>query len=170
MAGVCEDKVLTGAIAVIKSGGFIIGKMKGVNYQEQLRRAEVVGLGSLLPSELPVVAWSANLTCEFMLLKASQGLSSTAINRSFKAVRSLAQVGLPSYEDNLVLECCKKPVSIEVFKKICDQYIDGKVVPKYELLFTISEVYIESDSLGVQEGGIGSKNQSYKCLTPALEA
>lgn len=166
-----NDRVLTGAIAVVKSKGLVVASMKGITYQEQIRRTEVVGLGSIIPKEAPVVGWSASLSCEFMLVKASQSVIQ-AINRKIDgAIKSRASAGKYSYEDNLLLEYMKGPSSVEVYS-IEGQSLDpttGNIVPKLKLLYTVPEVVIESDSIGLQEGGLGSKSQSYKCLAPAVE-
>ena len=49
-----STNVLTGAIALIKVQGEVIGKMKSVRCQEQIRRQPVRGLGTVIPSEQAV--------------------------------------------------------------------------------------------------------------------
>ena len=64
-----DNKVFTGAIALIKVGGKVIGKMKTIRCQESYRRQPVVGLGTIIPSDAPVTGFEATLSCEFMEIR-----------------------------------------------------------------------------------------------------
>ena len=165
----CEEKVLTGSIAIIKVKGEVIGKMKDVRYQEQIRRVRVGGIGTIFASEQPPVEWDGTLNCDFMVIDLTKSQVPNSIRRDFASARSQVLSGQESYEDQLVLGCCVGAVQVDIFKKVCDTVTaDGKVVPKLQLIGTIPDCLIESDSFNVSESQISSRSQSFKCLTPIV--
>lgn len=165
----CDDGVITGAIALIKSGGKVIGKMKSVRYQETIRRLRVGGLGTIMPLEQPVTEWDATLNCDFMMIDLTQSVIPGAIDRNFDVSKSQVLLGRESFEDNLVLECCKLPIQIDIFKKVCDVIDErGKVKPKLKPFAIIPNVLIENNSFDISEGAISSSQQSFKVQDPLI--
>lgn len=165
----CDDGVITGAIALIKSGGKVIGKMRSVRYQENIRRLRVGGLGTILASEYPVVEWDATFSADFMTIDLKQTNIPGALSRDFETSRSQVLVGRDSFEDNLVLECCKLPIQIDIYKKVCDVLdSNGKVRPKLQPFAIIPNLLIESNSFDISEGAISSTQQSFKVLDPLI--
>lgn len=164
-----DNKVLTGAIALIKVKGVVIGKMKTIRIQESFRRTEVVGLGTIIPSDAPVTAWQGTLSCEFMEVKFSETGITDAIKRKFTSPRSQVLTGGTSFEDQLVLD--SEGVQVDIFKKITD-IIDpntGIIKPKAVPYVSVLNCLIESDSMDVSEGGLAGHSQTFKYLTPVTE-
>lgn len=162
------SNVLTGAIALIKSNGKVIGKMKSVRAQEQIGREEVRGIGTILASEAPVTKWSGTLNCEFMEVKFEETGVPGAIKRKIQNTRSQVTTGGESFEDQLVLDV--EGVQIDVFKKVTD-VIDpqtGLIKPKLEPYAIIKRVLIESDSFDISDGAISGHSQSFKFLDPII--
>lgn len=165
----CDDNVLTGSIAIIKVQGQVIGKMKDVRYQEQIRRVRVGGIGTMLPTEQAAVEWDGTLNCDFMVIDLNKSQVPGSIRRDFNSARSQVLSGKESYEDQLALGCCVGHVQVDIFKKICDSVTtDGKIIPKLQLIGTIPDCLIESDSFSLSESQISSRSQSFKCLSPIV--
>jgi hypothetical protein len=163
-----EDKVLTGAIALIKVNGVVIGKMRSVRVQEQFRRTEVRGLGTILPSEAPVTEWSGSLNCEFMSIDFKTDGIKDAVRRVMPNIASQVLNGATqSFEDQLVLDY--DGVQVDIYKKIAD-VIDarGNIKPKLVPYAIVRQCLIESDSFDISEGSIAGHSQSFKYLKPVV--
>lgn len=162
MAG---DKVLTGAIALIKVDGKIIGKMRSVSVQEQMQRQEIRGIGTIIPSEAAVTAWTGTLSCEFMSVSFKDDGIKNAIRRGFNNVLSQASSGTESFEDQLVLD--SEGVQVDIYKKVADIIdADGNIKPKITPYAIVRKCLIESDSFQISDGGIAGHNQSFRYLIP----
>lgn len=163
------DKVLTGAIALIKSKGQVIGLMRSVRLTESFRRVPVRGLGTILPSEQAVTEWDGTLTCDFMEIDFNKTGIPDAIKRQFASAGSQVQSGNESFEDQLILD--SDGVQVDIFKKITDVIdANGVIKPKLKTHASIKRCLIENDSLDISEGSISGHNQSFKYLDPVLYA
>lgn len=164
-----DPKVFTGAIALIKSGGKVIGKMKSIRATENIRRVEVVGIGTILPSEAPVVGWSGQLTCSSMTISFKNGVIPNAIRRNFANAGSQSLSGNVSFEDQLLLD--NDGVTVEIYEKVTDvvDSVTGQIKPKIIPFVIIRQVLIESDSLDISEGAIAGSDQTFKYLKPILD-
>jgi len=160
-----EDKVLTGAIALIKVEGKVIGKMKSVRCQEQIRRQPVRGIGTILPSEQAVIEWEGTLSCEFMEVEFKKSGITNAIRRIFPNIASQVLIGEASFEDQLVLDT--EGVQVDIFKKVTDVINpDGTIKPKLKPYAIVKKCLIESDSFDISEGSIAGHSQSFKYMVP----
>lgn len=160
-----NNKVITGAIAIIKVNGIAIGKMTNVRYQETIRRVPVRGLGTIIPSEQTVTEWDATLSCDSMSIDFKNDGIKDALRRSFSNVGSQVFNGNESFEDQLVLD--SEGVQVDMFKKIedvIDQY--GVIKPKLEPFAIVKRCLIEGEGFDLSEGTVGRKNQSFRCLSP----
>lgn len=160
-----STNVLTGAIALIKVQGEVIGKMKSVRCQEQIRRQPVRGLGTVIPSEQAVTEWEGTLSCEFMEIEFQRTGIKNAIRRIFPNIASQVLTGETSFEDQLVLDV--EGVQIDIFKKVTDVINpDGTIKPKLRPYAIVQRCLIESDSFDISEGSIAGHSQSFKYMTP----
>lgn len=157
--------VLTGAIALIKVDGEVIGLMRGISCTENMRRLPVRGIGTIIPSEQAVTEWEGTLTCDFMEVRFEETGIKNAIRRIFPNIKSQVLNGESSFEDQLVLDV--QGVQVDIFKKITD-VIDaqGVIKPKLQPYGIVKNCLIESDSFNISEGAIAGHNQSFKYLTP----
>lgn len=164
-----DTKVVTGAIALIKSGGKYIGKMKSVRATENIRRVEVVGIGTILPTEAPVVGWAGQLSCSQMTMKFVNGVIPNGIRRKFANAGSQALSGNSSFEDQLVLD--STGVDVEIYEKVTDviDVTTGTIKPKVVPFAIVRQCLIESDSLDISEGSISGSDQTFKFLKPILD-
>ena len=158
--------VLTGAIALIKVKGEVIGKMKSIRAQENYRRQPVKGLGTIIASEYPVTDFEGTLSCEFFSVDLTKDGLKGAILRSFNNVGSRVLTGGDSFEDQMVLE--ETGIQVDIFKKVTDVIdpVTGVIKPKLVPFATIHKAFIESDSFDISEGAISGHSQSFKYLAP----
>lgn len=165
MANSNDQPVLTGAIALIKVDGVVIGKMRGVRCQESMRRLPVRGIGTIIPSEQAVVEWEGTLSCDFMEILFQKTGITNAIRRIFPNIVSQVLNGNSSFEDQLVLDVTG--VQVDIFKKTSD-VIDaqGIIKPKLVPYAIVKNCLIESDSFDISEGAIAGHSQSFKYLVP----
>lgn len=161
-------RTFTGAIALIKVNGQVVGKMRSVRVQENMQRQEVRGLGTIIPDEVPVVTWAGTLTCDQISISFINGGIPGGIRRNFKNAVSQVLNGAASFEDQLVLD--DQGVQIDVFKKVSDVInAQGIINPKLEPFIIVKQCFIDSDSLEVTEGGLAGHNQSYRYIQPITE-
>jgi hypothetical protein len=166
------DKVLTGAIAIIKVNGLAIGKMRDIRINESFRRVRVSkGLGSIFADEFAMVEWAGTISCSFFEINFKKSGINGAIARNFIAGDILSQVGAgvvnPNFEDQIVLD--DVGVTIEVFKKVKDIVLpNGLIVPDAEPYATVRGCFIESDNVNVSEGQIAGRDQSFQYLLPVV--
>lgn len=161
-------RVFTGAIALIKVNGQVVGKMRSVRVQENIQRTEVRGLGTIIPDEVPATTWAGTLTCDQISISFINGGIPGGINRNFKNAVSQVLNGAASFEDQLVLD--DQGVQVDLFKKVSD-VIDSNGIIKPTLIpfVSVKQCFIDSDSLEVAEGGLAGHNQSYRYIQPILD-
>lgn len=160
-----KETILTGAIALIKVDGVVIGKMRSVRCQENMRRVPVRGIGTIMPSEQAVVEWDGSLSCDFMEILFQKTGIKNAIRRVFPNIGSQVLNGNASFEDQLILDV--DGVQIDIFKKVSDVVdAQGIIKPKLVPYAIVKNCLIESDSFDISEGSIAGHSQSFKYLVP----
>jgi hypothetical protein len=161
--------VMTGAIALIKVKGNVIGKMKSIRAEESFRRQPVKGLGTIIASEYPVTDFEGTLSCEFFSIDLKNDGLTGAIMREFSNVSSRVLTGGDSFEDQMVLE--ETGIQIDIFKKVTDVIdTNGIIKPKLIPYASINRAFIESDSFDISEGQISGHSQRFKYLSPIIRA
>jgi len=151
------DKVLTGALAIIRKNGTAIGKMRNIRWTENVQRGEVRGIGTTLTSEVPPLAWSGSGSCEFYEVD----FTTTGIGGIKRNVKTNQE-----FDDQLMLE--GDGLQLDIFKKETD-IIDpdtGLVIPKATPYAVLGQMFIESEGGDVTEGAISGHNQSFRYLFP----
>jgi len=162
---VAEEKVITGALALIRVRGAVVGLMKSVRCQENFRRVRVTGLGTILPQEYAVTEWEGTLSCEFMEIDFTRSGIPDAIRRNFTNIASQALINGSSFEDQLILDA--DGVQVDIFKKTKDAVdSNGIIKAKLKPFAIVRRCLIESDSFDISEGSIGGHSQSFKYLEP----
>lgn len=154
-----------GAIALIKVGGQVIGKIRNIRGQESIRRTPVRGLGTILPSEQVPTEWDGSCSCDFIEVEFKTTGITDAIRRIFPNIASQVLNGGTSFEDQLVLDT--DGVQIDIFKKVTDVILpNGNIRPKLEPYAVIRRALIESEGFDIAEGSIVGHSQSFKYLDP----
>lgn len=164
------EKVLTGAIAIIKVQGVAVGKMKDISINESIGRIDVTkGLGSIFSDEFAVIKWSGTVSCSFWEIDYKSSGVKNAIRRIFGA-NILSQIASgnsqENFEDQLVLD--DLGVDVDVYKKLAD-IIDPNtklIKPQAVPYATVRGMFIESDNVSISEGNVAGRNQSFRYLYP----
>lgn len=157
--------VFTGALALIKVDGKVIGLIKGIRAQESMRRVPVRGIGTILPSEQAVTEWEGTCSCDFIEVDFKTSGITDAIRRVFPNIASQVLAGDVSFEDQLILDT--DGVQIDIFKKVRDVLdVNGNIKPKLQPYAIISNCLIEQEGFDISEGSIVGHSQSFKYLKP----
>lgn len=166
------DKVLTGAIAIIKVNGVPVGLMRSIKINENSRRVYVRGLGSLLPKEGPVVEWAGTVSCSFFEINYKKSGVPNAIRRDVGMGNAASQIATgnnqSNFEDELALST--DGVQLDVYKKVKDILgPNGLIIPKVEPYAIIGRCLIEGDSINIDEGNVAGRDQTFGYLDPVVQ-
>lgn len=152
------DKVITGALAVIRVNGVAVGKMKNIRITETVQRGEVRGIGTIVPSELPALTWSGTLTCDFFNIDFSVSQIPGAIYRNLAT--------LQQWVDSIVLQ--EDGITVDIYKKVTTGPTSG-LIPSQEVPYaTIKGLFLNTESFDISEGQISGRNQSFQYLYPIM--
>lgn len=157
------DKVLTAPLALIKINGVTVGKVKNVRLQEQFQRGNVMGIGSLISQEKPILAIQCSFSCSSYVVSVKKlgTIDNPFILRGATTTDQFVNTILT--QDN--------GVDIYVMKKGVKTIVNGIVTEaSEEKLFVIKNVFLTSQSFDVQEGQISGSDMSGEYLEPVLSA
>lgn len=156
-----KPQVLTGALAIVRSGGQVIGKLRNVSATENMRRVPVRGIGTILPSESAVTEWSGSVNADMYFIDFTKSQIPGAIRRDAASNQE--------FEDQLVLDS-QVGVQIDLFKKVEDaidpvtKLLKSKATP----IAIFSRCMITTDGINVSEGQISGRNIAFEYLDPIL--
>ncbi len=168
-----NNNVLTAPLAVIRVNGITIGKMRNIRVTESLRRARVVGLGQLVPDELPVVEWSGSLTAEFMTIDLKKSMMPGAINRIASSVEQ--------WTNSVLLQ--EQGIQIDIMKRVKDpqqldsqfpnvspdpNFIQRMITGKFELFASVQAAFMTREGFNISEGSISGRDVEFEYKTPIL--
>lgn len=166
-----NNKVITGAIAIIKVNGVAVGKMKDIRVNENFRRVRVgKGLGSIFADEFALVEWLGTVSCSFFEIDYAQSGVRNAVRRVFGS-SILSQIASGNnqvnFEDQHVLD--EIGVDLDIYKKLTD-VVDptGIITPKTEPYATLGGMFIDSDNVSITEANIAGRDQSFSYLRPVI--
>jgi hypothetical protein len=153
--------VMTAPLAIIKVDGLAIGKMKDIRINENIRRAEITGLGTLTPSELAALGWSGSLTCDAYLLDFKKSLLPGGLNRSANTVNE--------WSTNVLLQ--EDGITLDIYREVATgvKSATGLLQGKLTLFVSVPGMFINADSMNISEGQAGGRNQSFQYLYPILD-
>jgi len=155
-----NDKVLHGALGIIRKNGTPIGKMRNLRWTENLRRGDVRGIGTILRQEAPTLEHGGTLSCDFYEVDYRKTGIPDAIRRDVQTNQE--------FEDNLLLN--HDGVQVDIFKKVED-FVDpntGLKKAKAQPYAVIKRLLIESEGADLTEGAISGHNQSFIFLDPII--
>lgn len=160
------DRVVHGAIALIKVDGIVIGKMRSISATENFTRGDVQGLGTIYSTERPAMKFVGTLSCEFMSVSFTDEGIRNAIRRNLPNLASRVWDGEISLEDQLSIDS-DTGVQVNIFRKVQDALNpDGTVKPKAIPYAIIENCLIDSDSFNISEGAIAGHSQAFTYLRP----
>lgn len=174
-----QAPVFTAALALIVVNNKVVGHMRNIRYNENTRRVQVRGLGTILPQEAPVTEWSGSLSCSFFELNYKIAGLSDAIRRDVGVGNTGSLItpgggGFPSsFEDNLVLDT--EGITVHIYKKVKDAALSptpGGPVPLHransKTYAVLHRCLIESDNVTIDEGNVVGRDQTFTCLDPVV--
>ena len=153
--------VLTGAIALVKVAGTVVGRMRNISATENISRGEVSGLGTIFTIEAPAIRHSGTVSVDFYEVDFTLSPIANAIRRDVQTNQE--------FQDQLTL--LENGIQLDIFRKIQD-IIDpntGLVIPKVVPYATITRLLIESDGFNISEGTVAGHSQSFRFLDPILK-
>jgi hypothetical protein len=156
-----QDKVLHGAIAIVRVNGTPVGRMKDVRIQEAFQRSDVGGLGTIFTEEAPVTKFRGTLSCSFYEIDFKKSGINGAVRRDVQTKQE--------FQDQLTL--AYDGVQVDIFKQIEDvidpntKLIKSKLTP-YAI---VKRCLIENDSVVITEGAAAGRDQSFQYLDPVIE-
>lgn len=156
-----QDKVIHGAIAIVRVNGTPIGRMRDVRASESYQRSDVMGLGTIFTEEAPVTKFQGTLSCSFYEIDFKKSGIPGAVRRDTPTKEV--------FQDQLTL--AYDGVQVDIFKKVEDvidpntKLIKAKVIP-YAI---IKRCLIESDGVTITEGTVAGRDQQFKFLDPIIE-
>jgi hypothetical protein len=168
-----NNRVLTAPLCVIKVNGIAIGKMKDLRVTESIRRGKVVGLGSLVPDELPAIEWEGSMTCGFYTIDLKKSMIPGLINRT---VTSIEQ-----WTNTVLLQ--EDGVQIDIYKRVKDpkqpdssfpnistdpNFIQRVINGKLELFASVMGCFINREAFNISESSISGRDVEIQYLQPIL--
>ena len=170
--GSIDKNILTGALAIIKSNGVEIGKMRDVRVNENFRRVRVPkGLGSIFADEFALVEWAGSVSCSFFEISYGKSGLTDALKRAiFGTAGILSQIAggnnALNFEDQAVLDDIG--LSLDIYKKIEGSTAAGIITPDAKVYATLSGMFIESDNVNISEANIAGRDQVFQYLRPVV--
>jgi hypothetical protein len=168
-----NNRVMTAPLAVIKVGGITVGKMKNIRITESFTRQQVVGLGTLVASELPVTAWQGTMSCDFMTIDLKKSMVPGAINRISSSIEDWTNTVLLQDEG----------VQVDIFKRVKDpqqpddqfpnaspdpNFVQRVIAGKYEIFASVRGAFLTTEGFDISEGAISSRQVSFQYKEPIL--
>ncbi len=154
------EPTFTGAMALVKIEGQVVGRMQNVRGTESFTRARVGGLGTILAIELPVTQWSGTFTASYYLINWNKARVAASIRRDVQTKQE--------FEDYLILQ--ERGIQVDIFKKVTD-VIDsatGLPIPKLKPFASITGAFTDSEAFNLTENQVGGHDQSFVYKDPIV--
>jgi hypothetical protein len=154
----------SGPLAIIKVNGQAIGKMKSINYNENVNRGRVGGLGTLNPMEVPALSWDGTLSCDSYLIdfKATMFLNSDVGKAFYRGVQTI-----DDFINTVLLQ--EQGIQVDVLrKKALSQDAKGIITPTYEIFASITGVFMTREGMQIGENQLGGRNAEFTVINPVI--
>lgn len=153
-----DNKTFVAPLAVIKRNGEAVARIRSFNIQETYQRGSVQGLGSLTKVEVPPIMITCTASFDFYLTTFRDSAIKDAIRREAFTLQDFA--------DNFIFA---DGIQIDIYKKAAGATnAQGLTTSNLEIMGTIRDMFITSDSMNLSEGAVGGRSQSFEYLTPIL--
>lgn len=155
-----NDRVMTGALGIIKKNGTVIGKMRNIRWSENFNRGDVQGIGTILKQEAPVLKHAGTWSCDFYEVDYKKTGIPDVIRRDVQTNQD--------FEDNIILN--HDGVQVDIFKKVED-FIDpntGLKKAKADTYAIIKRLLIDTEGADITEGVVSGHQQSGIFLDPII--
>jgi len=155
-----QPQTFTGAMALIKVEGTVIGRMQNIRVTENFTRARVGGLGTILAIEVPVTQWSGSFTASYYLIDWEKARVASSIRRDVQTKQE--------FEDYLILQ--ENGIQVDVFQKVTDVIdpVTGLPIPKLKPFASITGCFTDSEAFNLAENQVGGHDQSFMFINPII--
>lgn len=152
-------KTMTAPLAIVKVNGVPVGKMKNLRITETIRRGKVLGLGELVPSEVPALEWDGTLNCGFYLINFSQQVIQGAWPRAVQTIDEFVNTMLLQQEG----------VQIDIIRKVFgSQASNGVITPNFEVFASIVGCFATREGFDITESQISGRDMDFQYISPIL--
>lgn len=158
-----QTKTMSAPMAIIQIDGVTVGKMKNVRLTETFRRGKVTGLGTIVPSELPVLEWSGSLTCSSYVINFNL-LTNVSKKGTFRNANSVEE-----WQNALLMQ--EDGLEFAILKKVKDGSIDpdtGLLTTKWETFSKVTGAFATREGFDINEGQMSGRDTDFDYLTPVL--
>lgn len=145
--------------AYIMIDGIPVGIMRNVRCTENINRADVQGLGSVVSQEVPPTKVQCSLNAGMYFIKFTTDIMKKILNRETNLDTFLNSIALGDF-----------PLQILIYRKTAISDATTKLVTSVnkdgEKILVINDFYLESQDFDLSEGGIAGTNISGRYLSP----
>lgn len=157
-----ETKVFTAALAIIEIGGIAVGKIRNLQFTENIQRADVQGLGRLTLSEVPPVSIRCSFTADSYMVDFNK---LGDVEDPFWPTKAKTA---KEFADTLLLG--EKGVNLHVYSKIpaagaTDENGIITATENYKM-GVAANCFLDSRVFNVQENQVAGKNLTGRYLEP----
>lgn len=146
--------------AYIMIDGIPVGIMRNVRCTENLNRADVQGLGSVVSQEVPVTKVQCSLNAGMYFIKFTTDIMKKILNRATNLDSLLNSIALGDFPLQILIYRKTIQVQDTATKLVTAINKDG------EKIIVINDFYLESQDFDLSEGGIAGTNISGRYLSP----
>lgn len=160
-----EKKTLTAPIALIKMqiGGELktVGKIRNIRVTETFRRQPIKGIGTILPSERPIIDWDGTFSCQSFTVDLHSAGMAAAINRK--------STDANKFVNTLLLN--ERGVDIYIYRKVANA-IDANTgiveTVLSEPIAPIRKCHPERQSFDITDGQVSGTDMDFSYDEPIL--
>ena len=150
-----KQRSFTAPLAIIKSGGVAIGKMKTIRITETIRRGRVIGIGNMTAQEIPPTEYTCNLSCSAYTIEFSDEFFPGSLDRKVNTVED--------FINNVLLQ--EEGLELVILRR---KRVAGSNNVELVNFATIKDLFINRESMDISEGQISGRDADFEYLTPIL--
>lgn len=157
-------QVLTAPLAVIKIGGVAIGKMQNIQFDENMNRLAVRGIGNLTPDEVPAVTWDGTLSCGLYTIDFSKAMNVLSDGKIIQRVMNTVD----EFVDTVLLT--DVGMTLDVMRKVVNTAdpTTGIKTSKFEVFLSVKGCFLNREGISINEGQISNRNASFVYINPII--
>jgi hypothetical protein len=153
------NKVMSAPLAIIKSNGVAIGKMRNVRCSESTPYQMVKGIGKIRGGEPVLTDWKGTLNCGAFTMDLRQSIIPGAIPRVAQTPQQ--------WEDAMILK--DQGVQLVILRKVLKtQLPSGLVTVEYVPFVTIDNLFATREDWDITEGQVSGRNADFEYTDPIL--
>jgi len=153
-------KSLSSPLALIKSGGVVIGKCKSVRITENLQRGRVKGIGEVNAKEQPVTDWSGSISISAFLVNFNDPLIPKTFTRKVQTSQQFFDEILLGEDDDITIDLIRKVKA--------GTNPQGLVIKGYELIASVSGIKLNKEGFDISEGQISGREIDGVYINPCI--